>query len=116
EFEFAAYGSEKMSLAIPLVLSAFAMLGKKTHFALHQMVTDLQSLYIHLGLSKGSLRLKVIEKALRSFYSLIGLLSHKVIVLEEEFKDRLSSLVKRSKIEVIPHGIERISLKKTYKK
>lgn len=116
EFEFAAYGTEKMSLAIPVVLASFALLGKKTYFALHQVVTDLSSLYIHLGLSKGSLRLKMIEKGLQGFYSLIGALSYKVIVLEEEFKTRLSRFVALNKIEVIPHGIEKISQKKRYTK
>lgn len=116
EFEFAAYGNEKISLAIPFVLSVLAMFGKKTHFAMHQVVTNLKSLYIHLGLKKGSFRLLLIEQALQLFYRAVGLLSHKVIVLEDEFKQRLSSFVSAKKIAVIPHGIEAIQGKIRYTK
>ena len=68
EFEFATYGNEKVSVSIPLILIAFKLLRKKIYFALHQVVTDLTSLHSHLGLTKGSVKLSIINHVLNFFY------------------------------------------------
>jgi glycosyltransferase involved in cell wall biosynthesis len=110
EFEFAAYGSTITSSIIPFVLLAFKLLGKKTFFALHQVVSDIKILNTHLNLSKNSPFLFILGKGLQAFYFTTGILSDKIIVLEGELKSRLSLFVNPNKIMVIPHGIEQTEL------
>jgi glycosyltransferase involved in cell wall biosynthesis len=110
EFEFAAYGNTLVSSTIPIVLLAFKLLGKKTFFALHQVVSDIKTLNIHLNLSKKSPFLFILGKGLHIFYFMTGILADKIIVLEDELKSRLSSFVNPDKIMVIPHGIEQTEL------
>ncbi|MCL6096371.1 MAG: glycosyltransferase [Patescibacteria group bacterium] len=113
EFEFATYGNIKVSITIPPILFIFRLLGKKTYFALHQVVSDLKSLSKHLNLSENSRLLFILEKGLHGFYVITGILANKIIVLEGEFKSRLSLFVNPNKIIVIPHGIEQPKLNST---
>jgi glycosyltransferase involved in cell wall biosynthesis len=110
EFEFAAYGNTLISSLIPLELLAFKLLGKKTFFALHQVVSDIKTLNTHLNLSKDSPFLFALGKGLHLFYATTGILADKIIVLEGELKERLSKFVDPKKIVVIPHGIEQTKL------
>ena len=110
EFEFAAYGNTLISSTIPVLLLAFKLLGKKTFFALHQVVSDIKTLNVHLNLSKKSPFLFILGKGLHIFYFMTGILADKIIVLEGELKSRLSSFVNPKKIVVIPHGIEQAEL------
>lgn len=105
EFEFASYGTLKTTIWIPLVVAALRLMGKNVIFLMHQVVLDLSVLNHHLGLSRHSLSLSFLQIGLELFYRFIGRVSDKVVVLEEELKERLSHFVNPSKISVIPHGV-----------
>ncbi len=112
EFEFSSYGEEKVVVFIPFLLLLARVMGKKVFFVEHQVVTDIKKLYVHLGLSKSSPKLKFLQIGITIFYWLNGLLSYKVIVLEEELKNRLKAIVSDKKIIVVPHGVEKIKIVK----
>lgn len=106
EFEFSSFGSTSVTLAIPILLTLIKQMNKQTTIVLHQVLTSLEDLSGHLGISKNSLKLKILNQGLRVFYKSIGFLADQIIVLEEEFKNRLIPLINRDKILVIPHGID----------
>lgn len=106
EFEFSSFGATSVTLAIPVLLTLIKQMGNEITVVLHQVLTSLEDLSGHLGISKSSLKLKILNQGLRIFYISIGLLTDQIIVLEEEFKNRLLPLIKSDKIVVIPHGID----------
>lgn len=108
EFEFASYGNIFIVALLPLLVLLMKIMGKKVFFALHQVTDDLKRLNRHLGLAKNSPFLSLLDLGLRLFYLTLGQLSEKVIVLEEEFKSRLSKFIKADKILLIPHGVENL--------
>lgn len=106
EFEFATFGDTFMTITFPFLLMALKLLGKAITIELHQVLLNLADLSGHLGLNQGSLKLKLFSSFIRSFYSLTGSLADRFIVLENSLKHRLSKLVNKEKISVIPHGVD----------
>ena len=106
EFEFASFGGVKMSLGSLFTLWFLGLWGKKIVLVLHQVVFDLASLSGHVGMKKRSLKLSFFEQGLKGFYRLLCLPVYKVVVLEQEFLNRLGAVVTKEKIEVIPHGVD----------
>ena len=115
EFEFASYGNIFVVGLLPLLVLLMKIIGKKVFFALHQVTDDLKRLNRHLGLAKNSPFLSLLNIGLGLFYWILGLLSEKVIVLEEEFKSRLSKFIKEDKILLIPHGVESLKALDNFK-
>ena len=106
EFEFASFGNTLMTgLLSPVVWMLFLM-KKNITIVCHQVILDIRELSGHIGLSQKNPLTAVLNQCLKLFYILIMLPAKKVIVLEEEFKDRLEKLINPSKITVIPHGID----------
>ena len=71
------------------------------------MIENLNDLIGHLGWSVNDVRKTLFNPLLRSFYLLIYLLSNRVVVTEEIFKDRLQKIVgKSNKIITISHGVD----------
>ncbi|MGA2968013.1 MAG: hypothetical protein ABSD69_02495, partial [Candidatus Levyibacteriota bacterium] len=106
EFEFASFGNTFMtSLLIPIVWLLF-LLGKNLVLVIHQVVSDIQSLSGHIGVEKRSLKMQFLGFSLGLFYALLTIPAKKIVVLEEEFKHKLSRFVNKDKIIVIPHGID----------
>jgi len=106
EFEFASFGGIRMSLGFLGVLGIARVLGKRITLVLHQVVFDLGQLSGHLGFGQKSFKTRFFESMLAVYYRLICLPAEKIIVLEKEFKKRLSCLVAPQKIIVIPHGVD----------
>lgn len=106
EFEFSSFGSTSVTLVIPILLGLIKQMGKETTIVLHQVLLSLEDLSGHIGLEKDNPKLKVLSFGLKSFYRAINLFTSQVIVLEQEFKDRLVGFIDQSKITVIPHGID----------
>lgn len=115
EFEFSSFGGTHMTVGILAFLGFLKLLGKKTILVLHHVLFDLGQLSGHVGLSGNNIATKFLELGLNEFYRFAGFFSFKVIVLEEEFRKRLSKVVDPQKISVIPHGVD-TSLKLMSKK
>ncbi len=106
EFEFASYGDTLMAAFFPIVLAAMKLMGKRVNLVLHQILVELSDLHGHLGMSRGGIKLRLLNAFLRLYYPVLCMFADKVVVLEEEFKRRLARLISVSKIVVIPHGVD----------
>lgn len=119
EFEFSMFGGLLTTVGLPVFLTRLKLLRKRVVLELHQVILDVNLLSGHLNLKKGSFLSAVFNFALKLFYTVTGLLSNKIIVLEEEFKRRLSYFVNPQKIRVIPIAVspkKRVSQQKARKK
>ena len=106
EFEFASFGNTFMTgLLAPLTWALF-LARKNITVVCHQVVSDIRDLSGHIGISPKAFKIIILNYGLRLFYALMLLPAKKIIVLEEEFKERLSKLTNPKKIEVLPHGID----------
>ena len=107
EFEFASYGGPLSVGSFIVLLGLLRLFGKRVYFVIHQAVNNLDGLYEHLGMSKTSLKLRVLNNALNFFYAAVGLLCWRIVVLEEEIKNRIASHIDEKKIIVIPHAVHK---------
>ncbi len=106
EFEFASFGGIVMNLILLGVLGWLSLTGKEITLVLHQVIFNLKEIWGHLGLGKRSLRIYWLEKFLKIYYQCLCGTARKIIVLEDEFKKRLSASVNEKKIIMIPHGVD----------
>lgn len=106
EFEFASFGDTRMTVLFPLIIWYLKTLGKHTTLVLHQVVDSLQNIDGHIGIGKNNLYMKVLDIGLKLFYRTMTKISSGVVVLEDEFKKRLSGYCNPEKVIVIPHGVD----------
>lgn len=106
EFEFASFGNTLVTGFFPGVLWFMKILNKRIVLVLHQVIFELDELSGHVGMKKGGVKGKMYSKLLGIFYKAICLPAEKVVVLEGRLKARLSKVVAREKIAVIPHGVD----------
>ncbi len=106
EFEFASFGNTLTTSLLAPLIWLLKLFGKNIYIVAHQVVTDIKSLSGHIGVSPEGLTIRFLNVCFKLFYILITLPAKKVIVLEEEFKKRLSRLTDGQKIVVIPHGVD----------
>lgn len=106
EFEFASFGDTlTTSLVAPFVFGMF-LLRKNILLVIHQVLFDIRDLSGHIGIKPNNLKLNILNFGLKWFYSLLTLGAKKIVVLEEEFKKRLSKVTNLQKIHVISHGVD----------
>lgn len=107
EFEFASYGNTLTTglfIIVPIILQ---LLNKNVYLVMHQVVNNLNEIYGHLGWQKNNWQSKIFSYALKYYYKIVSFFCDKIIVLEEEFKQRLIKIgVNKEKIQVIPHGVD----------
>lgn len=106
QFEFSIFGGKIVVPQFLALLVCLKLTGKSIKISLHQVVTDLGSLSGHLALAKDSLKTKVLNTLLKSFYLTIGVLADRAFVHDSEFAERASKYINKSKIQVIPHGAD----------
>jgi len=106
EFELSMFGGIVNLLPFPLFLFILKILGKKTHIVLHQVVMSMDEIGPHLNIAQKSFKASLYSYGMKFFYIMLILLSHEIIVFEEKLKNDLQKIGKRSKIIVIPHGVE----------
>lgn len=106
EFEFASFGDTlTTSLVAPFSILLF-LLRKNLLIVIHQVLFNMKDLSGHIGIKSDNLKLKVLNFGLKWFYFLLSLSAKKIIVLEEEFKTRLSKITNSEKIHVVSHGVD----------
>ncbi len=110
QFEFSIFGGKKVIPSFLLLLLSLRFLNKNISLVLHQVVTDLNELSGHLGLSRKSSSVTLFNMLLTGFYWAAGYLSDKVIVHDRMLLTRLSNFVNKSKIKVIPHAVGDINV------
>lgn len=107
QFEFASFGGTITSGLFILLPLVNKLLNKKTYFVFHQVLSETYELEYYFGWKKNDLKNLIFTPLLRLFYRIISFFSDQVVVLEQEFKQRLVNIgVKNDKIIVIPHGVD----------
>ena len=117
EFEFASYGNTFATAMISPLTWALRLMGKNITMVIHQVLFDLKKVAGHIGISANNPKTFVLNVGLKLFYKTLTMPVANIVVLEDEFKQRLESLIGKGKVEVIPHGVDfnithRISSKK----
>ncbi len=106
EFELSMFGTLPYLLPFPLFLLFLKLLGKKIIFVCHQVIPDMQEIAPHMNLSHNTFKTELMNWAIGMFYTYVLLVCTKVIVFEEDLKERLTEFGSAWKIVVIPHGVE----------
>ncbi|OGK64579.1 hypothetical protein A2313_04095 [Candidatus Roizmanbacteria bacterium RIFOXYB2_FULL_41_10] len=109
QFDFGMYGSLLATALIVPFLLALKLLGKKVYIVSHHVITDVFKLRGHVGLGNSwfdTIKGNVYNFLFKAFYRLLGLLSEKIVVLEEPLKAMLAEFVPQHKISVIAHGVD----------
>ncbi len=107
QFEFSSFGDIFTTIFFPILLIGLRLLDKKIYFVFHQVIFDLNGLTEYLGWEKNDRRLPFFNFFLKLFYQTNVAFSEKIVVLEEEFRQRLLNLSHQSnKISVISHGVD----------
>jgi len=105
QFEFSLFGKEIIAFCLSIFLGFLRLQGKQVYTMLHQVVTDLGTLSKQVNITRGSVKAKLINLAMRSFYVMLGLGNQKILVHDNFLAEKLHNLVPQAKIKVIPHGI-----------
>ena len=96
--EFCTNGGVKnFMLLLPFIMLIKATGRNVTYFS-HNVVTELDPIAKHLGLEKGSMKLKIFTIGLKNLYRSLGLVVDKFVVMDEVIYDRLSLFVNPKKI------------------
>jgi len=109
QHDFSVYGSMIVSALIVPFLTILRLFGFTISIVLHHVVTDIFKLAGHVGLKNtffDRMRGHVYNILFKGFYTLVGVVSTNIVVLEESLKTRLSSVILKQKITTIPHGVD----------
>lgn len=103
--EFATRGISHFVLLVPFLVLIRAM-GKKITFFSHNVVEDIEVLAPNLGIS-GKWKKKVLNLALRAYYFMLSRLVNRIVVLDKVLAKRLSRMVQKEKIIVLPLSVDK---------
>ncbi len=105
QFDFDTFGGFwSVFASLPLLLGLLRLYGKHIYFELHQIPFEMNILSWRNRFTS-SVASEVFDRALVLFYRIIGLMSDKIIVFEEDLKERLSTEIDPKKMTVLPVGI-----------
>lgn len=96
--EFFVNGGVKNFILLLPFIGLIKMTRKHITYFAHNVVTDLDFVAKHLGLKKGSLKLRVYAFGLRNLHRGLGYIVNKFVVMDEVIYKRLSTLVSSKKI------------------
>jgi len=109
QFEFNVFGGILPNLILLIILFILRLKGRQITFELHQVITDISLLQKHINITN-----KIIQSyfnfGLKLYYVLLGLIAHKIIVFEQELKNRLLNLINPDIIEVLSLSVIKKSL------
>ena len=120
QFDFHVYGGITPTYILPFIVAVMKMLGKHVYFEFQHAPQEFATLKRHqLQLYKLQIkqarfmtrklwtltRIALINLYLKFFYKIIGLLSDKVIVFEEDLRDKLRKHMSADKLVTIPVGV-----------
>ncbi len=109
QFDFATYGDSITSSCIIPFLFVLKFFFYNPSIILHGVVNDIRKLAEHVGLTNSKIdRIKayMYNCVFYLFYRTLSLVTHRIIVLEETLKQKLSHIISSKKIIAIPHGVD----------
>lgn len=102
QFEFTMFGGPASIAAVIMVIAALRLMRRNVYLEQHEVVRDITAIEDHVAI-RGGFKQRTANAMFTLFYRTVGLLTTKVIVLEEGLKNRLTDVVNPAKITVIPH-------------
>lgn len=109
QFDFSIYGSILTSGLLLPFLFLLKISGFKASVISHHVILDVRKLSGHVGLGQSHLdqvKASVYNIFFNTFFFLLGLASHQIIVLEETLKKRLNHVISEKKIVAIAHPVD----------
>ncbi|OGH41714.1 MAG: hypothetical protein A3H79_04730 [Candidatus Levybacteria bacterium RIFCSPLOWO2_02_FULL_36_8b] len=107
EFEHGMFGEMIHLIPFPLFILLLRLLGKNVTIALHQVFSDMKAISPHININANSKLNFFFNIFFKVFYKAVLIFSTKIIVFEEELKEKLSWHGNSKNIFVIPHGVEK---------
>lgn len=104
QFDFGTFGGATASMFLPLLVGALKLLGKHVSIELHHVPFDITTIKRHHK-GKPQIFKEAANRALLLFYRSIGILCDKVIVFEEDLRERLMNAIPEEKLIVLPMGV-----------
>lgn len=104
-FEFNIFGGLASTGSLPIFLLALKLLGKRIIVEVHQVLLNLDQLSGHLNIARRSVKFLFFNLTLRLFYQMLHIFANKIVVLEEELKERYEKLCGKGKIALISHFV-----------
>jgi len=105
-------GIKNFALLLPFILLIKLTRKHITYFS-HNVVTNLDFIAKHFGLSRDSLKLKIFNLGLKTMYRSLGFIVNKFVVMDEVIYDRLSKYVNPEKIVLNRFWLDKITTKET---
>lgn len=100
--EFCANGGFKNFILLPLFLLLIRLSGRKIIYFSHNVIVDFSDFATHLNLPKNKKLIFVLNQALKIYYLVLGLLSEKIVVMDEVMQKRITKYISKKKVELIP--------------
>lgn len=104
QFDFDVYGGLVPTFILPILILIMKLMGKHISIELHQAPDEITVLKRHSNIHNKYLKI-ALNKYLQLFYRTLGVLANKIIVFEEDIKDRITQYVNETKIVVLPLGV-----------
>ena len=108
--EFHVNGGLKNFMLLLPFIGIIKITGKHITYFSHNVVTELNSIAKHLGLEKGSLKIRIYTAGLKNLYRSLGLIVDKFVVMDKVIYDRLSLFVNPKKIVLNRFWLDKIPL------
>lgn len=108
-FDFSMYGGMITSGLMLIFLAITRLLGFEPAVVSHHVIKDVRKLSGQVGLGVGLssyIKAEVYNLAFKSFYTLLGKVASKVIVLEEPLEEKLTGIIPIQKLTTIPHAVD----------
>lgn len=109
QMDFSMYGNMLVGGMVIPFLGLLKLLGYETTVVLHHVITNVDHLSGHVGLTNSpsdQAKAKLYNALFTTFNVLLGLATHKIVILEHALKETLSTVVNPRKITVIPHAVD----------
>jgi glycosyltransferase involved in cell wall biosynthesis len=104
EFEVSMFGVPVKTIPLPFFILALRIAGKNVTIVSHQVILNFSLFEGHTNI-KG-IKSIIMTFGIKLFYYFLIKFSNKIVVFEEDLKEKLT---KSSKIRVIPHGVQEFS-------
>lgn len=109
QLDFSMYGSMIVTGMIIPFLAILRLLGYEPTVVLHHVITNVNHLSGHVGLSnsfKDRVKAHVYNALFMTFNYSLGMVTHKIVILEHALKEKLAQIISPEKIVVIPHAVD----------
>ncbi len=111
--EFFVNGGIKNFMLLLPFIGLIKATGRNITYFSHNVVTELDFIAKHLGLDKGSLKLKIYTLGLKNLYRSLGIIVDKFVVMDEVIYNRLSLFVNPKKIVLNRFWLDKIPFTET---